>query len=168
MQTKAKLLKAAAICDYVFTALWFIITAGFFALSNNLYWLFLVFALVSLYNGFVTTSVADQAKKGELSKIDNIKFIVSWVISLVSPVSFVLCAVAYFIKDKQSDENSPAKNEKLTETAAKIKKVKPFYLKTPFLTACISLVLIFVFGFSAMLFETSGFGVKVTDFTLTK
>ncbi len=168
MQTKAKLLKAAAICDYVFTALWFIITAGFFALSNNLYWLFLVFALVSLYNGFVTTSVADQAKKGELSKNDNIKFIVCWVISLVSPVSFVLCAVAYFIKGKQSDENSPAKNEKLTETAAKIKKVKPFYLKTSFLTACISLVLIFVFGFSAMLFETSGFGVKVTDFTLTK
>ena len=53
MNTKAKLLKAAAICSYVFTALWFVVAACFFALSNNLYWMFAVFALITLYDGFV-------------------------------------------------------------------------------------------------------------------
>ena len=56
MKTKARLIKAAAIVNYAFTALWFVVTACFFALSNNLYWMFLVFALATLYTGFVTMS----------------------------------------------------------------------------------------------------------------
>lgn len=40
MSTRLKLLKAAAILNYVFAAMWFVVTACFFALSNNLYWMF--------------------------------------------------------------------------------------------------------------------------------
>ena len=76
MYLKGKLLNAAAICLYVFTALWFVVTACFFALSNNLYWMFLIFALVSLYDGFVIISVKNRMKSVNLEKNENIKLLV--------------------------------------------------------------------------------------------
>ena len=63
MYLKKKLLKAASVCSYAFTALWFVVAACFFALSDALYWMFAVFALVSLYSGFVVTSVRDNASR---------------------------------------------------------------------------------------------------------
>lgn len=76
MKTKARLIKAAAIVNYAFTALWFVVTACFFALSNNLYWMFLVFALATLYTGFVTMSVKDNMTGVNLSKKENTKLLV--------------------------------------------------------------------------------------------
>ena len=207
MKTKARLIKAAAIVNYAFTALWFIVTACFFALSNNLYWMFLVFALETLYTGFVTMSVKDNMTGVNLSKKENTKLLVCWILSILSPASFVLLAIAYFYKKEDSEKTeTPATESKQTETktadtvkeekaaeatiktipvvpadseeAEKAKPVnvaqekqskgKPFYKKASFITMCVSFLLIFVFGFSGMCFETSGFKVKVKDFTLTK
>lgn len=207
MKTKANLIKAAAIVNYAFTALWFVVTACFFALSNNLYWMFLVFALETLYTGFVTMSVKDNMTGVNLSKKENTKLLVCWILSILSPASFVLLAIAYFYKKEDSEKiETPATESKQTEIKAadtvkeekaaeatvktipvvpadseeaekakpvnvaqeKQSKGKPFYKKASFITMCVSFLLIFVFGFSGMCFETSGFKVKVTDFTLTK
>ena len=207
MKTKARLIKAAAIVNYAFTALWFVVTACFFALSNNLYWMFLVFALATLYTGFVTMSVKDNMTGVNLSKKENTKLLVCWILSILSPASFVLLAIAYFYKKEDGEKTGMSATEsKQTETktadtvkeekaaeatiktipvvpadseeAEKAKPVnvaqekqskgKPFYKKASFITMCASFLLIFVFGFSGMCFETSGFKVKVTDFTLTK
>ena len=208
MKTKANLIKAAAIVNYAFTALWFVVTACFFALSNNLYWMFLVFALATLYTGFVTMSVKDNMTGVNLTKKENTKLLVCWIISILSPASFVLLAIAYFYKKKGEKTETPVTETKQTEIkvekADKVKeektsvaavnaipvvpadskeaetakpvnvaqekqsKGKPFYKKASFITMCASFLLIFVFGFSGMCFETSGFKVKVKDFTLTK
>ena len=207
MKTKARLIKAAAIVTYALTALWFVVTACFFALSNNLYWMFLVFALATLYTGFVTMSVKDNITGVNLSKKENTKLLVCWILSILSPASFVLLAIAYFYKKEDSEKTeTPATESKQTEIKAadtvkeekaaeatvktipvvpadseeaekakpvnvaqeKQSKGKPFYKKASFITMCASFLLIFVFGFSGMCFETSGFKVKVTDFTLTK
>ena len=57
MYLKSKLMKAAAVCSYVFTGLWMIAAACCYALSNKLYILFAVFALITLVNGFVITDI---------------------------------------------------------------------------------------------------------------
>lgn len=207
MKTKARLIKAAAIVNYAFTALWFVVTACFFALSNNLYWMFLVFALATLYTGFVTMSVKDNMTGVNLSKKENTKLFVCWILSILSPASFVLLAIAYFYKKEDSEKTETSateskqteikaadtvKEEKAAEATVKTipvvpadseeaekakpvnvaqenqSKGKPFYKKASFITMCASFLLIFVFGFSGMCFETSGFKVKVKDFTLTK
>ena len=70
MYLKKKLMKAAAVCSYVFTGLWMIAAACNFALSGSLYILFALFAFITLINGFVITDIcqkmtAVQMEKGE-------------------------------------------------------------------------------------------------------
>ena len=166
MNTKAKLLKAAAICSYVFTALWFVVAACFFALSNNLYWMFAVFALITLYNGFVIMSIRDNMKSAEFNEKQNITLLVCGILCVLSPVSLVLCEIAYLGKfdDKTSDKIATATK---AETTAETTK-KAFFRKPSFIVMCCALVAIFLFSFAAMCFETSGFSVSVSDFTLTR
>lgn len=166
MNTKAKLLKAAAICSYVFTALWFVVAACFFALSNNLYWMFAVFALITLYNGFVIMSIRDNVKSAEFNEKQNITLLVCGILCVLSPVSLVLCEIAYLGKfdDKTSDKIATATK---AETTAETTK-KAFFRKPSFIVMCCALVAIFLFSFAAMCFETSGFSVSVSDFTLTR
>lgn len=181
MNLKGKLLKAAAILNYVFCALYFVLAASFFALSNNLYWMFLVFALVSLYDGFVIKSVQDKMTNVVLDKRENTKLLAAWIISIVCPPSFVLCAIAYFrskddVEKPKSDESrsdgetKPSKQESAAQSEPLNKKQKlvAFCKKPVFIVMCSALVAVFLFGFVAMCFDTSGFSVKVTDFTLTR
>lgn len=178
MYLKKKLLKAASVCSYAFTALWFVVAACFFALSDALYWMFAVFALVSLYSGFVVTSVREKAESVTLAKKENIKLLVCWILSIVCPPAFVLNGLAYFrnkedeivtvrrnIEAEASAQEEPALN---VSQKPKTNKVKAFCKKKSFITTCVSLGLIFIFGFCGMLFETSGFSVEVKDFTLTR
>lgn len=178
MYLKKKLLKAASVCSYAFTALWFVVAACFFALSDALYWMFAVFALVSLYSGFVVTSVREKAESVTLAKKENIKLLVCWILSIVCPPAFVLNGLAYFrnkedeivtvrrnVEAEASAQEEPALN---VSQKPKTNKVKAFCRKKSFITACVSLGLIFIFGFCGMLFETSGFSVEVKDFTLTR
>lgn len=167
MSTRLKLLKAAAILNYVFAAMWFVVTACFFALSNNLYWMFLVFALVTLYDGFIIMSVRDDMAGGQYDKKAQTKFLVAWIVSILSPVSFVLCAVAYFY-NKTSDDEPAAPATKEAEQPTEQSKPKSFWRKPCFTVACVALAVIIVCGFVGACFETSGFSVKITDFTLTR
>ena len=159
-------MKAASVCSYVFTFLWFVLAACFFALGNNWCYGFAVFALVSLYNGFVITSIREKMTEVTLEKTEQTKFLVCWILSIVCVPAFILNAVAFF--RKQDDElvvvrqNIPAK----TAAPASEKKVS-FYKTKSFITMCVAFCLIFISSFSAMCFDTSGFSVKVTDFTLT-
>ena len=169
-------MNAAAICLYVFSALWFVVTACFFALSNNWYWLFLIFALISLYDGFVIKDVKNNMKSVNLEKKENIKLLVCWILSIVCVPAFILNAIAYFRNNedeiivRSNVEKEEAKEVKAPAPAPKTlkEKVKAFCKKGSFITACVSLALILIASFTAMCFETSGFSVKVSDFTLTR
>ncbi len=167
MNTKAKLLKAAAICSYVFTALWFVVAACFFALSNNLYWMFAVFALITLYDGFVIMSIRDNMNSAEFNEKQNITLLVCGILCVLSPVSLVLCEIAYLGKFEDKIVSDKIATATTAETAAETTK-KVFFRKPSFIVMCCALVAIFLFSFAAMCFETSGFSVSVSDFTLTR
>ena len=167
MNTKAKLLKAAAICSYVFTALWFVVAACFFALSNNLYWMFAVFALITLYDGFVIMSIRDNMNSAEFNEKQNITLLVCGILCVLSPVSFVLCEIAYLGKFEDKIVSEKIATATTAETTAETTK-KAFFRKPSFIVMCCALVAIFLFSFAAMCFETSGFSVSVSDFTLTR
>lgn len=167
MNTKAKLLKAAAICSYVFTALWFVVAACFFALSNNLYWMFAVFALITLYDGFVIMSIRDNMNSAEFNEKQNITLLVCGILCVLSPVSLVLCEIAYLGKFEDKIVSDKIATATTAETTAETTK-KAFFRKPSFIVMCCALVAIFLFSFAAMCFETSGFSVSVNDFTLTR
>lgn len=167
MNTKAKLLKAAAICSYVFTALWFVVAACFFALSNNLYWMFAVFALITLYDGFVIMSIRDNMNSAEFNEKQNITLLVCGILCVLSPVSLVLCEIAYLGKFEDKIVSDKIATATTAETTAETTK-KAFFRKPSFIVMCCALVTIFLFSFAAMCFETSGFSVSVSDFTLTR
>lgn len=167
MNTKAKLLKAAAICSYVFTALWFVVAACFFALSNNLYWMFAVFALITLYDGFVIMSIRDNMNSAEFNEKQNITLLVCGILCVLSPVSLVLCEIAYLGKFEDKIVSDKIATTTTAETTAETTK-KAFFRKPSFIVMCCALVAIFLFSFAAMCFETSGFSVSVSDFTLTR
>ena len=168
MYLKGKLMKAASVCLYVFTALWFVVAACFFALSNNWYWLFFISALICLYDGFVITSVRQTMKSVTLEKRERTKFLVCWILGIVCPPAFVLNGIAYFRNTE--DEIIERRNIEATVEPAEPKPARktPFYRTKCFITSCVALGMILVSGFSAMCFETSGFSVKVSDFTLTR
>ena len=170
MYLKSKLMKAASVCLYVFTALWFILAACFFALSNYWYWAFVIFALISLYDGFVITSVREKMTAVNLDKKENIKFLVCWILSIVCLPAFILNAIAYFRNTEDElvvIRRNVETKEEVVETPATHAK-KPFYKAKNFIVMCVAFCLIFVASFTAMCFETSGFSVKVSDFTLTQ
>ncbi len=168
MYLKSKLMKSASICLYVFTALWFVLAASFFALSNNWYWAFLIFALAGLYDGFVITSVRQKMTGVKLTKQENIKYIICWAISIVCLPAFILLGIAYFRKTEDAlvVRSDTEKSDGAQPEAPKPKT--PFYKAKSFITACVAFALIFISSFTAMCFETSGFSVDVSDFTLTR
>lgn len=164
MYLKQKLIKASSICLYVSAALWIIAAGCAFGLSNYIYWLFLVFGLVSLYDGFALSSLAGKLEGVKFSKKQNIQFIICWALSLVCLPAFIINIVAYC--RRREDELVVRRNVEVEQSQPAKKKV--FYKTRSFITMCASFVLIFILGFSGMAFETSGFTVDVSDFTLTR
>ena len=164
MYLKQKLIKASSICLYVSAALWIIAAGCAFGLSNYIYWLFLVFGLVSLYDGFALSSLAGNLEGVKFSKKQNIQFIICWALSLVCLPAFIINIVAYC--RRREDELVVRRNVEVEQPQPA--KKKAFYKTRSFITMCASFVLIFILGFSGMAFETSGFTVDVSDFTLTR
>lgn len=164
MYLKQKLIKASSICLYVSAALWIIAAGCAFGLSNYIYWLFLVFGLVSLYDGFALSSLAGKLEGVKFSKKQNIQFIICWALSLVCLPAFIINIVAYC--RRREDELVVRRNVEVEQPQPA--KKKAFYKTRSFITMCASFVLIFILGFSGMAFETSGFTVDVSDFTLTR
>ncbi len=167
MYLKSKFLKASSICLYVFTALWFVLAASFFALSNNWYWAFLIFALVGLYDGFVITSVRQKMKSVNLEKNENVKLLVCWILSIVCLPAFILSGLAYFRKTEDEIIVCKTVESEVKEEEKPVRK-SPFYKAKSFITMCVAFGLIIVSSFTALCFETSGFKVDVSDFTLTR
>lgn len=172
MYLKQKLMKAASVCLYVFCALWFVAAACCFALDNYIYWLCVVCALVSLYDGFVITSVRQKMSGVRLEKGLWTEYLVCWILSVVSLPAFILNAVAFFRNTEDElvviRRNVEAEEGKPSDFPAESKPAKkPFYKAKCFITMCVAFCLIVICSFSAMCFETSGFSVKVSDFTLT-
>ena len=167
MYLKSKLLKASSICSYVFTGLWFVLAACFFALGNYWYIGFAIFALISLYTGFVVTSVREKMTAVTLEKKEWIKLLVCWILSIVCVPAFILNGIAFF---RNTDDELVVVRKNAEAVAAVPEKPagkKRFYNTKRFITMCVAFGLIFIASFTAMCFETSGFSVKVTDFTLT-
>ena len=164
MYLKQKLIKASSICLYVSAALWIIAAGCAFGLSNYIYWLFLVFGLVSLYDGFALSSLAGKLEGVKFSKKQNIQFIICWALSLVCLPAFIINIVAYC--RRREDELVVRRNVEVEQPQPA--KKKAFYKTRSFITMCASFVLIFILGLSGMAFETSGFTVDVSDFTLTR
>ncbi|MCD8209370.1 MAG: hypothetical protein LUC31_00945 [Coprobacillus sp.] len=238
MSLKIKLLKATSIVLYVFCGLYFIAAGMFFGLSNYIYWLFLILALISLYDGFLVASVKEHIEDNDITKHHKAKYIVSFILSIVGLASFITEALSMFLsstknavwEEKTEEGETPLEEEDLLkettisqeigsetlpveetldttveeetvkqdswfqkcykklafwkkdasrdgaqEVVEKPKKEKKeksakvkFFTSKSFITMCVSFVLIFILGFSGMCFETSGFSVSVTDFTLTR
>ena len=166
MYLKRKLMKAASVCSYVFTALWMVAAACCFALSNSLYWLFLIFGLACLYNGFVITDLVEKMTGVTLEQKAQSRFLVCWIVSLLCLPAFILNTVAFFRKTE--DEAAVVRRDvKRADGNAKPQDL-PMHKTRSFVTMCVALVLVFVFSFSAMCFETVGFSVKISSFTLTQ
>ncbi|MDY6367766.1 MAG: alpha/beta hydrolase [Clostridia bacterium] len=163
MWIKKRLMFWASVCLYVFTALYMLVTAAFFSVNENIYWLFLALALISLYDGILITSVREKLTDEGLSKKLKIQYIVYTAISVVCPISLVLTLISYFIT---TDKPEPVKKVKESKQKPEVKK--PFYKQTNFIVMAVAFCMIFIAGFSGMMFETSAFSVKVSDFTLTK
>lgn len=166
MYLKKKLMYAASVCSYVFTGLWMVVAACCFAMSNPLYWLFAAFAIICLYNGFVITSIREKMTGVTLEKKEQGKYCLCWLLSILCLPAFVLNTIAIFRKTE--DRLVVVRENVVEKPAKKPAQDKPLLKTKRFVTMCIALVMIFLSSFAAMCFETTGFTVKVTDFTLTQ
>lgn len=166
MYLKRKLMKAASICSYIFTGLWLILSACCFALSNHLYWLFLIFGFTCLYNGFMITSVSESMTSVTLEDHTQNKFLLCWIISILCPPAFVLNGIAFFRKTE--DELVVIRQNVDAEKTRRSEEAQPLHKTKAFIAMWTALAIVFLSGFSAMCVETSGFSVKVSDFKLTR
>ncbi len=165
MKTKRNLMLAASIISYVFAALYMVVTALYFSVRENIYWLYLVFSLLSLYTGLYVSTLRNKVDEhGQLEKKYFISYIVFTVISVLQCPACILNLIALLYKgeDKYLLVENPAKAE------PKVKKEKKWYKKSSFILVLIGLCGVIVSSFSAMTFETSGYTVQVSDFTLDR
>ena len=141
------------ITTYVFSFIYFFFTAVFFSFSMPIYWLFLILALVAMFDGLAYP----------VFKKDNfIQRLIVLILSVVSPISLVI-NIFIFINgiENEDKENSQEATKNTQET-------KPIYKRASFITMIAAFVMIFVSSFAAQAFNTNGFKVEVTDYVLTK
>ena len=161
---KAKYLKVARILEYVATGIYALVTALFFSVSNKLYWMFLVFGLISLCLGLYTESIIYRLEKeNKLNKVDKIVLIVITVLSALDifPLVFNILGLA-------STSESPTKvvlNENYQE---KEKNEKKWFCQPSVLISLISLTAVVVLSVAGNRYETTNGQVVVKDGTLTK
>lgn len=161
---KAKYLRVAAILEYVSTFIYAVTTALFYSVSDNLFWMFLVFGLISLCLGLYSESIINRLQReNRLNKVDFIALIVISVISVIDclPLLFNLLALL----SKRESATKVVLNENYQKEE---KKEKKWFVKPSFLVACISLIGIIASSISGSIFETSGGKVIVKDGTITK
>ena len=158
---KKKLLLIAQVIEYVFTFIYAVTTALFYSVSENIYWLFMVLALLSLCMGLYTESLKFRVR--EKNKADKIALI---VITCISVVACPACLFNLFaLLNKGNDKYVAAVNP---EYKIKERGEVAWYKKAPFIVAVCALCVIVVASFVGMGFETTGFSVSVKDYTLTK
>ena len=162
---KRKLLTASAVTSYIFTFIYALVTALFFSVNEKIYWMFLVFMLVSICIGLYNESLKRALIKNDnkLSKKDNIILIVLTALSIINfpACIFNLLALLHNQEDKYIVSVNPNYKEKE-------KKEKPLLKSTAFILTAISLVGIILFSIVGNRVETVGGTVSVNDYTLTK
>ena len=181
MNVKKKLFTAAEICLYVGTFLWLLAAACEFAVSNAIYYLFAAFGIIAVCTGLCSSTLKTRIKKDDFDKKDDIRFIVYTVLSIVVFPATILYIVARFGKfaDKEiaaeapknagnAENRTPADKTSEKPAADASAKKQSIFKKKSFIVSVICVAAIIFSSFSAMLFETSGFFVKVNDFKLTK
>ena len=161
---KAKYLRVAAILEYLCTFLYALVTALFYSVSNNLFWMFLVFGLISLCLGLYSESIINRLQKeNKLNKVDFIVLIVITVISVIDCVPLLFNLLALLSK-----KESPVKVTFNENYQKEEKKQRKWFLEPCFLISCIALIGIIASSVSGNIFETSGGKVIVKDGTITK
>ena len=161
---KAKYLRVAEILEFVFAFLYALVTALFYSVSNNLYWMFLVFGLLSLCLGLYSESIINRLhKENKLNKVGFIVLIVITVLSVIDciPLLFNLLALL----SNSESKTITVVNEQYQE---KEKKEKKWFQRPSVIIAMTSLVMILACSFVANRFETTNGSVFVKDYTLTK
>lgn len=161
---KAKYIRIAAIFEYIFAGIYAVITALFYSVSDNLYWLFLALMIVSLVIGLYSESIKYRLdKENKLNKADKITLIVLTVISAIS----VFGCLFNILTLTSTSESKTVKvvNENYVEKEPKARK---WYQKGCFIVAVCAFGAIILSSISGFLFETSGGQVTVTDRTFTK
>ena len=159
---KKKMYLTAEIISYVITFVYFVITACFFALASNFYWLFLVLGICSLLTGLALSNLK------RLMPLQGKQKIAGYLVQIGSIISFPSCIfllIAHFVEDKPAQ--NVQKGEKPKKEPVDLDKT-PIYKRKAFYVALIALGGIFLAGFTGSWFETSGYTVDVKDFTLDK
>ncbi len=157
---KKKLLTISIIVNYIFTAIYGFTTALFYSMSNKLYFLFFLITLIVLISNLFLESYKTKLLANRLNKKDHVGFIIVNCLLITTLVSFVLCLLVLMNNKEEQYELKPY--------VIKEKKERKWYQLPCFYLSIISLVLIFVFGFTGHIVETKGFSVVVKDATLTK
>ena len=161
---KKKYLRVATIFEYVGAFIYALITALFFSVRENVYWLFLVLGLLSLCLGLYTESIINRlAKENKLNKVDRIVLI---VITVVSTIDFL--ALLFNLLGLLSNSESKTIEVLNENYQEKEKKEQKWFKKPCVLVALISLVGIISFSITASIFESTGGSVAVSDGTITK
>ena len=133
---KKKYLRVATILEYVSAFIYAFITALFFSVRENVYWLFLVFGLLSLCLGLYTESIINRlAKENKLNKVDRIVLIVITVISSIDCLALLFNLLG--LLSNSESKTIEVLNENYQE---KEKKESKWFKKPCVLVALISLV----------------------------
>ena len=159
MKIRNRLLLSASIVNYSIAFIYTFLTACFYSMSDSLYWLFLVLALLSLWSGLGLDYIRQR-----LDLVSEKKYKIIYIffisLSIVTVFGLAISLIAFLFKN-----DSPIQEK---EVVIKERAKKKWYKRANFILAVSSLAGIIVFSFSALCFETSGFSVEVSDFTLTK
>ena len=161
---KYKYLKVASIFEYIFTGIYAIITALFYSVSDNSYWLFLALMFVSLALGLYSETIKNHLEKeNKLNCKDKIAMYIITVISVIDV--FALLFNILTLTSTSESKTIVVLNEEYKE---KEKVEKPWYKKSCVIVAIVAFVTIIASSVSGHLFETSSGSVKVWDGTITK
>jgi hypothetical protein len=118
---KAKYLRIAEIFSYIFGGLYAVITACFYSVGENIYWLFLVFMFASVVLGLCSESIVCRLdQKNELNKNDFVCMIIITVFSVISPLSCLFNILT--ITSKSEAKVKYVVNEEYKEKEVKEKK----------------------------------------------
>ena len=164
MKLKIIFNKVGSIILYIASCLYIFNTILLYSISNNLYILNLIFAILALMSGLFYSYFKDQIKDVREWKYKQIVlFSVFTFFSLTCPIATIFAFLSVFLKGE-----GEIKPERYIEPIEKDERIKPFIKRTSTLLSIISLTGIFLFGFFAQLVETSGYTVQVSDHRLTK
>lgn len=162
---KKKYLKIAIVLEFVFTFIYAVTCALFYSVNEPIYWMFLVFGLISLAMGLYEGNIIYHldSNDGIFTQKDFVILIVITVFSVISCPACLFNLLALVSKSEAKVIN--VLNEKYVEKEKKETK----WFKTPsVLVSLISLVLLILVSISGYLFESSGGSVRIKDKTLTK